>query len=385
VREAHRNKGARRSTARGVMLRTGLRRLAIGAAGASATATATAYCVVQYGDDDARKSLLIGSVGLVCRAFLHGLNTFTVHGRHHLDNALARPKGTALLSVSNHIATIDDPHVLSSLVPVRTLLHGASEMRWGVCASDVCFREGSSLSRLAECAKVLPLQRQGGIWQQELDTIIAKLAAGEWVHYFPEGKIRQDGRIHPFRRGVGRLVASVGEGDDAVQVLPFYHVGADEIQPTSPSAGTIITWPNLGREVHVIFGPPVDLSRLLAMRSEPPFDRRPELLYEVIAHTLEEEVRELRGELHRRLGRAPCALKEGGSFDQDRPQVWQPQEGSLAAGGAAPLVVAPAAAASPTPQRSQPLRQQQHMARHEERYEHGAIRTVRGTVSSSHS
>ena len=31
------------------------------------------------------------------------------------------------------------------------------------------------------------------------------------VHYFPEGKIRQDGRLHPFRRGVGRLVASIDD------------------------------------------------------------------------------------------------------------------------------------------------------------------------------
>ena len=49
----------------------------------------------------------------------------------------------------------------------------------------------------------------------------------------------------------------------------------------------------------------------------PPFDRRPELLYEVVAHTLEEEVRSLRTRLHLRLGVSPHIPPEGGSFDGD--------------------------------------------------------------------
>ena len=309
------------------MMRASLR----GLAGASVAAGAGAYGVARYGDDDTQQRVAIGVVGTLARIFLRGLNNFTMHESHHLDCALARPKGTALLSVSNHIATIDDPHLLSAIVPYWVLADGSSEMRWGVCASDVCFRPGSMLSRLADCAKVLPIQRHGGVWQPELEGIIAKLREGAWVHYFPEGKIRQDGRIHPFRRGVGRLAASVGEGEE-LQVLPFYHEGTSTIQPTTPTAKTIFTRPNLGTDVHVIFGAPVDLSRLLALRGEPPFDRRPELLYEVIAHTLEEEVRKLREELHRRLGKQAFALKEGGSFDHDQPKVWQPGEGTLAAG-----------------------------------------------------
>ena len=307
-----------------------LRRLGLGCLGAG---SAAAYGVAQYGDDESRRSLAVGVFGTLCRAFLKGGNSLTVHDRHHFDRALERPKGTALLSVSNHIATIDDPHLLSSIVPYSVLLR-ARDMRWGVCASDVCFRPGSLLSRLADCAKVLPVQRHGGVWQPELDGIIDKLKLGGWVHYFPEGKIRQDGRIHPFRRGVGRIAASVSD-DESLLVVPFYHTGTDEIQPTTPTSKTIFSRPNLGNEVHVIFGPPVDLSRLLALRSKPPFDRRPELLYEVIAHTLEEEVRALREELHRRLGRPAFHLKEGGSFDHDRPAIWQPGAGTLAAGGGA--------------------------------------------------
>ena len=45
-------------------------------------------------------------------------------------------------------------------------------------------------------------------------------------------------------------------------------------------------------------------------QAEPPFDRRPELLFEIISHVLEEEVRRLQHELERRLkntGVAPPA------------------------------------------------------------------------------
>ena len=70
-------------------------------------------------------------------------------------------------------------------------------------------------------------------------------------------------------------------------------------------------------QVHVIFGKPVDLSRYLSLRSTPPFDRHPELLFEVIAHTLEEEVRGLRDELNRRLGRPAFSKPECGAFHVD--------------------------------------------------------------------
>lgn len=348
-------------------------RQTLAAAGAGGGAAAIAC----YLDDDTRRTLTIGTVGTLCRAFILGLNRMTLHDEHHLRTALDRPKGTALLSVSNHIATIDDPHLLSSIVPYGTLWRG-SEMRWGVCASDVCFRDGSILKRLADSAKVLPVQRHGGVWQAELDTVHDKLKDGDWVratfervtptrrgstlsvlhtlpasgfrrahacrcactctcavrgppsravrdlwcvlhgqvHFFPEGKIRQDGRIHPFRRGVGRLVLMSADDPGTLQVLPFFHMGNEVLQPTRPTAVNFFSWPALNTEIHVIFGAPVDLSRYLALRTQPPFDRNPELLFEVVAHALEEEVRGLRTELRRRLELPPFELMEKGTFGE---------------------------------------------------------------------
>ena len=129
-------------------------------AGASA-----AIGVAAYFDDEWRRSAAIGLVGSTCRLFMRGGNRLTTHDAHHLDRSLARPAGTALLTVSNHIAVLDDPHLLASIVPLRTLLHGSSEMRWGVCGDDVCFRPGTLLCRFADAAKVLPIKRGAGIWQ----------------------------------------------------------------------------------------------------------------------------------------------------------------------------------------------------------------------------
>ena len=298
-------------------------------AAAAAAGTATAAAAAAYYDEEVRRSLAIGVIGSACRLLIRGANKLTLHDAHHFEESLRRPAGTALLSVSNHIATVDDPHLLASIVPLSTLLlHGASEMRWGVCGDDVCFRPGTWLCRFADAAKVLPVRRGAGVWQPELDAIIEKLRSGGWVHYFPEGKIRQDGRVHPFRRGVGRLVASIDE-PDRLQVLPFYHTGTDKLQPTTPTSTSLFSAPNLGTEIHVIFGAPVDLGALLALRTRPPFDKRPELLFEVIAHTLEEEVRTLRTRLHKRLGISPNIPREGGAFDNGDQVVMHPDAQAL--------------------------------------------------------
>lgn len=222
-----------------------MRRLAFAAT--SGTVAAAAYY-----DERVRRRIVIPVVGGTARVFVRGANNLTLHDEHHLHEALRRPAGTAMLSVSNHISTMDDPGMLAAIVPLGTLLD-PDAMRWGVCASDVCFKPGSWIQRCASTAKVMPVRRGGGVWQAELDAIVAKLRAGDWVHYFPEGTIRQDGRIRMFRRGVGRLVAAVPE-PGALVVLPFYHVGADKVQPTTQTAASVFSAPNLGTPIHVIFG-----------------------------------------------------------------------------------------------------------------------------------
>jgi len=134
----------------------------------AAVATVAGTAVASYYDDDTRRAVTIATVGPVCRLFVRGLNRLHIHDIHYLEISLERQPGTGLLSISNHIATIDDPHLLAAVVPPRLLLRGSTEMRWGVCAADVCFKEGSFLAKCADAAKVLPVRRGAGVFQKEV-------------------------------------------------------------------------------------------------------------------------------------------------------------------------------------------------------------------------
>ena len=159
-----------------MVVNTMTRRAWLGAAGASSLLAAAAYY-----DERVRRQIVIPVVGGTARIFVRGVNNLTLHDAHHLHAGLQRPAGTGMLTVSNHISTMDDPGILASIVPLKTLCDPEA-MRWGVCAADVCFKPGSWIERCASTAKVLPVVRGGGVRQPELDGIASKLEAGQWVH-----------------------------------------------------------------------------------------------------------------------------------------------------------------------------------------------------------
>lgn len=111
------------------------------------------------------------------------------------------------------------------LVFLSSLL--APSCRWTLCASDRCFHR-DLLVPFFRAAKVLPVERGAGMFQQGLAAAEARLAAGDWVHIFPEGTRSRDGKMGPVRKGVGRLVASCAE---APVIVPFVHSGMEEVLP----------------------------------------------------------------------------------------------------------------------------------------------------------
>jgi monolysocardiolipin acyltransferase len=54
--------------------------------------------------------------------------------------------------------------------------------------------------------KTLPVERGAGVGQRIMGVAARALAHGEWLHIFPEGRVTPDGRVGPFRQGIGRLV-----------------------------------------------------------------------------------------------------------------------------------------------------------------------------------
>lgn len=89
-------------------------------------------------------------------------------------------------------------------------------------------------------AKVLPVQRGAGMHQPGLAAAESRLAAGDWVHIFPEGTRTKDGKMGPVRKGVGRLVAACGV---APVIVPFVHSGMEKVLPR----GSML--PKMGKEV----------------------------------------------------------------------------------------------------------------------------------------
>ncbi|KAK4381812.1 Tafazzin [Sesamum angolense] len=106
---------------------------------------------------------------------------------------LNRPENKSLITVSNHVAAMDDPLVIASLLPPGMLLD-ANGLRWTLCASDRCFKNPVT-SAFFKYAKVLPVSRGDGIYQKGMDLAISKLKdlwrGGSTL--FPEGSRSRNG------------------------------------------------------------------------------------------------------------------------------------------------------------------------------------------------
>ena len=80
------------------------------------------------------------------------------------------------------------------------------------------------------------------MFQPGLAAAEVRLAAGDWVHIFPEGTRSPDGGMRPVRKGVGRLVAAC---TSPPLIVPFVHSGMEQVMPR----GAVV--PKMGKEVRV--------------------------------------------------------------------------------------------------------------------------------------
>ncbi|CAN4111075.1 unnamed protein product [Withania somnifera] len=160
-----------------------------------------------------------------------------------------------LITVSNHVAAMDDPLVIAALLPPSVMLD-AQNLRWTLCATDRCFRNPVT-SAFFKHVKVLPVSRGDGIYQKGMDMAISKLNCGGWVHIFPEGSRSRDGgkTMGSVKRGIGRLVL---DADNVPIVVPFVHTGMQDIMPLGAKL------PRIGKTVTVIVGDPIEFDDLLA-------------------------------------------------------------------------------------------------------------------------
>ncbi|KAL8540915.1 hypothetical protein ACS0TY_002245 [Phlomoides rotata] len=201
------------------------------------------------------QAVAVPVLGNVCHVFMHGLNSIQIYGAEKLQQAvLHRPENKSLITVSNHVAAMDDPLVIASLLP-PSLMFDASGLRWTLCASDRCFKNPVT-SAFFKYLKVLPVSRGDGIYQKGMDLAISKLNRGGWVHIFPEGSRSRDGgkTMGSAKRGIGRLVL---DADSVPIVVPFVHTGMQEVMPVGAK------FPRVGKTVTILVGDPIEFDDLI--------------------------------------------------------------------------------------------------------------------------
>ncbi|XP_022969536.1 uncharacterized protein LOC111468521 [Cucurbita maxima] len=219
------------------------------------------------------QAVAVPVLGNVCHVFMHGLNRVQVYGLEKLHKAvLHRPKDQPLVTVSNHVASVDDPFVIAALLPPRVLFD-AQNLRWTLCATDRCFSNPVT-SAFFSTVKVLPVARGDGIYQKGMDLAISKLNLGGWVHIFPEGSRSRDGgkTMGSSKRGIGRLIL---DADTIPTVIPFVHTGMQEIMPIGAKI------PKIGKTVTIIIGDPIEFEDLLNSESAQKVSRGK--LYDAVA------------------------------------------------------------------------------------------------------
>ncbi|KAK9919887.1 hypothetical protein M0R45_028461 [Rubus argutus] len=234
------------------------------------------------------QAVAVPVIGNVCHVFMNGLNRVQVYGLEKLHDALLRrPKDKPLITVSNHVASMDDPLVIAALLPPNHFFRSV---------------------------KVLSVSRGDGIYQKGMDIAISKLNQGGWVHIFPEGSRSRDGgkTMGASKRGVGRLVL---DADNIPMVVPFVHSGMQDIMPIGASI------PRIGKTVTVVIGDPIYFDDLLNTERAKHLSRGK--LYDAVSSRISHRLRQLKVQVDK-LAQATQLLNDGSLMEETPEQLVVP-------------------------------------------------------------
>ncbi|XP_061355139.1 N-acylphosphatidylethanolamine synthase isoform X2 [Gastrolobium bilobum] len=176
------------------------------------------------------RKLVIAVVGTFAKTVASLVNTTSVHNADTLLRLVrSRPPGVPLITVSNHMSTLDDPVMwgFKGFPIFDTKL-----ARWVLTAEDICFKN-SVHSYIFRVGKCIPIMRGGGIYQEHMNEALERLNDGEWVHTFPEGKVYQDDA--PIRRLKWGTASLIVRAPITPIVLPIVHHGFHKVMPEKKS------------------------------------------------------------------------------------------------------------------------------------------------------
>lgn len=177
-----------------------------------------------------------------------------------------------LLTLSNHISCIDDPVLWGSLLPITYYSTKNNAIRWSAAAVEICFSKPWH-SNFFSLGKTFPVVRGIGLDQPGLHFAKSLLDHNQWLHIFPEGRVMRDDKRNVisnkdkgyiFKWGTAKLILdffrnplSTGgdskyASDKCLRILPFYHLGLDEILPIGRPY-----IPRIGKQLTIFMRPKV--------------------------------------------------------------------------------------------------------------------------------
>ncbi|CAN1176443.1 N-acylphosphatidylethanolamine synthase [Linum perenne] len=175
-----------------------------------------------------RKAVFV-MVGTFAKAVTSLLNNTSVHNADTLLRLVrSRPSGVPLITVSNHMSTLDDPLMWGFKgFPIMN----AKLFRWVLAAEDICFRNS-------------------------LYSHFFRSFLNEQLHTFPEGKVNQE--IAPVRRLKWGTASLIVRSPVTPIVLPIVHRGFQEVMPENYRNGKRPRIPLTNKNINIIVGEPIE-------------------------------------------------------------------------------------------------------------------------------
>lgn len=200
-------------------------------------------------------------VGLAAKLWTK-LNHFTVVNHESFIKAAEQnyngSSNKPLLTISNHSSCLDDPVLWGALLPWSWQINN-DRHRWIGAADDICFTK-TWHTLFFGMGQTFPVERGKGIYQPAIDFAIQLLRDKKFLHCFPQGKVAEefdvdnvklvnsnchsqltlsnkedhDAKPYHFKWGVSRLILETlepGGAIDQLELLPFYHIGMNEVLP----------------------------------------------------------------------------------------------------------------------------------------------------------
>ncbi|XP_010266315.1 PREDICTED: N-acylphosphatidylethanolamine synthase isoform X2 [Nelumbo nucifera] len=199
------------------------------------------------------RKLVFIAVGAFAKVVDTLLNSTSVHNAETLIRLVhSRPPGVPLITVSNHMSTLDDP-----------LMWGFKEFpsadaklaRWVLAAEDICFKN-VVLTYFFRLGKCIPIRRGAGIYQEHMNEALDRLSDGAWLHTFPEGKVSQEDK--PIRRLKWGTASLIERAPVTPIVLPIVHHGFEKVMPEKSFFGRRPPFPLCNKDIKIVVGEPID-------------------------------------------------------------------------------------------------------------------------------